>query len=783
MTRHRFSWGLFVGDKGGDLGDPAQVQNIGRQHNLHGGFSLNKIKDYVLSFPDPPQGYGRMFMEPGVLQQMVTRLRGGDTAYYNYLRAAEPYAQPLLDMWRDASGTQTRTNAAGALTLGRSILDTYVNQNGIHDRWLGYWEGALLMTGKALIIDSILADPLATPADKANVKAVAALFGAMLYDNDLVPVDNPEARVNLGTANMPVQWAGARNLLALFLITHPSFQSKIPDLYQNTVSVLQSVVNDSGAEFGCPHYTQASFTPTLNSFLQLRMAGPPDPFAVQPRLKRFAEFYMNLLTPPEPRFGANRKIIAASDGSTEAEPTYLFGELATGFRNADPGLASRLMGAWFQSGKVHSGFWATTLLMIDEAFPTSDPLLTDGNYPGYLSVLRNGWGSPRETALWLFHGDWYRDHRHSIGANAEFTDHGSIVLYALGAPLSINWGSLYTPQTMGGAMKSLVLPESGFPEWNSGSHGLTAGAPWRTSANETFAAFKASSFSAGRTRNAANLEWIRSVASLHPNEALPVVVVRDDFAGASPAAPKILTFNMMAQGGVGTPGGVITPPYITGGNPATGPAFSLAPGLNKLAFTGQTWDVHPTDGVDWDLYTTSTESLSGNIGNWGHTWHPSREQGQYRAVNGGRLFEEHQHILRLRGTGSFRTFILPFRKGEKPGDLQVRQNGGSIDITTAGQITTISDNWYAFTNSQKRILTTFTSAQAQAFGLSASGGPTEVVLEANRALITAHGARGPRRVKIPATWKPVVTGVVPTQEFGEWVLNYDSGNPVTIILE
>jgi len=410
----------------------------------------------------------------------------------------------------------------------------------------------------------------------------------------------------------------------------------------------------------------------------------------------------------------------------------------------------------------------------------SDPMLGKDHYSGYASVLRNNWGTPQETVLWLFNGDWYADHRHYQSGTGP-TDHGSVVLYALGAPVSINWGSFYTPQTSGGGMKSVVMPESRFSSWAAG-YDLTYGSGWRSSSNEMFGAFSQSGFSSARMRSIDGLEWSRRAFSLHPRSDLPVIVIQDDFAGANPTQPKIVLFNMMAQGSVGTPGGAITPQVVTGGNVTAGPSFTLSAGLNRLAFTGQTWNAHPTRGIDWDVYTSSAESLSGNVGNWGHTWHPNTEQVQFLQAN-GRAFEEHQHILRMRGSGSFRTFILPFRKGEKPGDLQVRQNGSNLEITTAGHITTINDNWYAFTNTQKRILTTFSSAQAQAFGLSASGGPTEVILEANRALITAHGNRGPRRVKIPATWKPVVAGVVPAQEFGEWVLNYDSEGPVTIVLE
>ena len=68
--------------------------------------------------------------------------------------------------------------------------------------------------------------------------------------------------------------------------------------------------------------------------------------------------------------------------------------------------------------------------------------------------------------------------------------------------------------------------------------------------------------------------------------------------------------------------------------------------MNRLRFTGQLWKLHPTVGIDWDLYTIAGEDQQAHIGNWAHAWHPSPEQGQFRKAN-GRPFEERQHILRV----------------------------------------------------------------------------------------------------------------------------------------
>jgi len=85
--------------------------------------------------------------------------------------------------------------------------------------------------------------------------------------------------------------------------------------------------------------------------------------------------------------------------------------MGTAFADAEPELSARLMGSWAQSGRPHSGFFVSTLLIIDEELPQADPQLGSAVFPGYMAVLRSGWGTPHESALWLQAGKWYRDHR------------------------------------------------------------------------------------------------------------------------------------------------------------------------------------------------------------------------------------------------------------------------------------------------------------------------------------------------------------------------------------
>src|SRR5205807_3540764 len=91
--------------------------------------------------------------------------------------------------------------------------------------------------------------------------------------------------------------------------------------------------------------------------------------------------------------------------------------------------------------------------------------------------------------------------------------------------------------------------------------------------------------------------WTRTVSSIHPDSAHPIVVITDSFAGPEAAASKIFSMNLMAKDEVHTPAGPLLPPVRSDRQkntlPSAGKVFTLEPGVNRLHFTGQ-WL------IDWD---------------------------------------------------------------------------------------------------------------------------------------------------------------------------------------
>jgi hypothetical protein len=763
----RVAWGIFSGSKAGDLGDPSTVQNIGREMNVHSGINLNKIHRYQLPDAYPTDGCRPLYMSTGAFRKLASRVRT-DKAYYDYLYNAEPTARSLLEMWRSASLQKAAVAAEEITRLAQSILQAMVNGDGIYDLQDHYWMGGLQMDRAALTTSALLCDASLPDPQKRSLIDDLVLFASILWDNDFVPLFDG-AGISLGTANMPVQQSEYRNLFALMLAGHPMMSERAKTVISNVSASLNAEINEYGSQRGSPHYANASMEPLLDMMQQIKANTPIDLFRSEPRVVKFADFYMNLLTPPEPRFGGLRKLISLGDGSTES--SSLFGQMATGFANVNATLSRRLMDAWISSGKMESGFHGSTILKIDDSLPSEPMNLHNAVFPGWFTVLRNGSGTTAETALWFVNGDFYSDHRHQ--------DQGSLALYALGTPISIDWGSMYYPQAAGAYMHSSVLPESalGSP-WNADNPALNAGtSPWTTSTGATaFEDFEYSGHSSAHFISRTGTIWTRSVYSIHPDIRYPVILITDTFTGPEATANKVSTLNMMAQNFVGTPLGPVIPPLRSWNQdgsrkelPSATPAVALAPGTNRFQFTGQ-W------GVDWNLYTDSSRPQEFVLGDWSHDWHPTMEQDEFRKAN-GRPFKERQYILRVKGTGPFRTLLVPYRSGTESPELK---SGKQFTLrTTVGEAWLIDEQYYAFKRDNQIALATFSDQPAAAYDIAISGGPTEVAIRNGKATITIHGTKGIRRVHVPGTWE------IPPQfrtSQGNIEIDYAGGAPTRLDL-
>ena len=308
----RYAWAIWVGTKGADLGPPDTTQNIGKQMNLHGGFNLNKIYRYILTFADPARGYGAMWNDPSVVQGVVAKLRSYNrknpytNPYLGYLYNATSGARGLYDMWVDPSGAKTHAAVVGASRLAQNFLNTMVNGEGIYNFNYQYWMGAVQLNRTVPFIDSVLGDATATAADKATIKAVASLFAYILYDEDFVPFNtfaySPTGNgLGAGTANMPTQYSGYRSSFTFLLPLHPFIAPFVAGNTQNASMQFKQLVNQHGSPLSSTSYAN-TVASSLLTMLSAKMLGTDFFQSDTPRTTRFAEWTMQVLTPPEVRF-------------------------------------------------------------------------------------------------------------------------------------------------------------------------------------------------------------------------------------------------------------------------------------------------------------------------------------------------------------------------------------------------------------------------------------------------------------------------------------------------
>ena len=756
-THMRFGWGIFLGKKSVDVKPLLEVQGINRQLNIHSGVNLNTLSKLPTTFPDPPSGYGTLYTPPAVWKGFADALRAekvkGGKTYYNQLLATSSGLGTLLEYWADPTPESAKKAADAVTSFAKAYLETLVNGEGIYQHTTHYFMGAGRMAIHLLWIDQLLASDQLAPGEKAQLKRAAALFATALWDHDVAPMQS-DCGMNWGPANMASMWCGTRYNYTLFLADHPNFRNKVESVRKDALGLLYNYTGESGACTAGSHYTEASMTPILNLLQQMQMRGVADAFATEQRLANYAEWELQLTTPPEVRFGGLRKFISVGDAATEQN--VRLGQLGTGFAKSNPELSARLMGLWKAMGNPQNNFFGASLLKIDSALPAASPKLGDARFDGWMTVLRDGWETPDESAVYFINGDTLSDHRHN--------DQGEVIVYALGAPLSLDFGSMYAPRSSGGLMHSIALPESWLGRaWDTDSVPLDAppgpggGSSWWKPELLPFVSFRESTATGARFSphgSNGDAHWQRTVRFLHPDPAHPVIVIDDVFTGKDlTGKPVISTLNLMAQGVVTTPAGPVTPVERTHQAnqtttpdqlPSAGSPFVLPAGLNKFSFTGQ-WL------IDWDLYTDAPTPMPALIGNWGHKWHPSTENNQFSKAQ-GRPFEERQHILRLRGQDKIRTIILPYRKGARPDNLAVTKPAADTVIQSGTLTLTLTEHGFFYADTERKNLTSFDTAPVGAFGVKLSGGPAEMRLTTTNGTLVIAGGVSLHMIELPEGW-------------------------------
>lgn len=765
----RFDWAIFAGEKGSDLPAADLVQPIGLTMNRLSGMA-NKVDNYQsapLTFNNSFLS-GSLYKSSASTSALINKIRN-DNSFYQEMTTIDPSFKNVMDAWRDDPGNPVNTGLAvqEVLNYAANLKSALKTGDGIYSYLHHYTLGSNEMQRQAMKTAGLLADDKLTAAQRDTLQGIAALFARILWDDDFVPFFLDHG-LSFGTGSQGSTYALRRWFFCLLADDDPEFSARAATVSDYLQAGLNDYVNGYGAAKGSPHYLQPTMDQLTMIALQLRNAGKIDKFSSSDTLRYFADFLLHLRTPASVRFDNHRKLISLGDGSEES--AAIFGLLATGFADTDTLLSRKLMHA-YRNGRATSTDFGFVTMAVNHELPDSNLInAKSGHFPGYMSTMRSAVGTQQESALWFLNGDWFSDHRND--------DRGQAVIYALGAPLSLNFGSLYSPHMASPHLKNSLAPQSLFPTWNDASQPfiLSAGV-WDESSNQSYQAYKNSTYSKALI-NGQHGNWTRQVHFFSPRVQNPIFIIKDSLNNSN---NFIWNFNFMAEGPVQTPSGLVDPPnaFWNGQGspqeqPSASPLINLDTTLNRFDFQGSNWVEHPSGGIDWEVYVQTQNPVGATLSEMGHNFIPTNELNEFQQSNGA-PFAENQTLLRINGSNSFYTVIIPYPKGQRPTGLSIAKAGDTLFVDAPG-LFTFNTNLAAATYAEpggRKVLTAFDNLPHSLDGASVAGGPMELEILADTVFARLHGPGGLRAVTLPAgNW--TLKERSPNAHFsnGHWLLSH-----------
>jgi hypothetical protein len=226
--------------------------------------------------------------------------------------------------------------------------------------------------------------------------------------------------------NMKIMGWAAIALGALTLDKHPKAQEWLGLGLQNLRRHLDESASADGAWLECPGYDGAGIAPLVSVALALRKKGRDDLIA-DGRLLKVALAHAYLMTPPDPRVGNLRHLPEYGDTfdlrtdptAARARPTY-WKDFALAVKDKQPREAAQIL--WMLGEK-------------DGAAPLDGQ---SRQLAGFGSVFRHAFNTPDESYLAVHQDSFSFGHYH--------WDLGALYFFGLGAPLAVDWPSLYAPQ-------------------------------------------------------------------------------------------------------------------------------------------------------------------------------------------------------------------------------------------------------------------------------------------------------------------------------------------------
>ena len=415
----------------------------------HGEWPLDKVRRLTLEWKDPERiEFPRLFVSPGQVEDVVERVRGNSLFFRDLPGKNMEESADLTELSCLLNGGKQKDWARlfdyednqpnylghpGGQAGLKQQLDSFVDEmfagEGMNGFNLHFLHGAVRVNRIAQRYDVVMASPWLTEEQRRHLRANMAMAAYVMADTDWFPEGTG---IHLGNVNMPNIARVSLGMAACVLAGHPQSRSWAKKAKEFATAHLAKSTAPGGAWTECPHYQlDAAMKFLIELGIVLRNSGF-DNFLDDHNLAAAMRFAAECLTPSDPRFGYRTLPALGNTGAGEGSP--VFGMMAEAVATLNPALAAEMAWAWHNSGEFTSN--PSSKWIIDPARMGSVPQYESKAYDGFGAILRNHFGTDRETFMIIHAG--YQDSHYE-------NDQGSFHLFAKGVPLCLDFGSQYTP--------------------------------------------------------------------------------------------------------------------------------------------------------------------------------------------------------------------------------------------------------------------------------------------------------------------------------------------------
>lgn len=386
-----------------------------------GNVNLDNYKDWVLDWPEDPS-----------VSRPCLALKKRDLERWAGRLDRNPAGDLLRDrlFFRDEPGRRwrlyqsTRDDSEWSAPRGQ-VLSYLQGRPPDSFPWHSHYRQTQ-MAGYTVGLDELLSSTRLTPGERRDVRAGLAALAYLMAEPDFNPRGSMD---HLGNPNMPINRFFALTFAAALIPDHP----RAKEWLATSAAYVRYKLASNQAPGGAWGELLTYLMPSMHIVQAAVALGDRLDTATRRRAALPAKFALQMLAPPDPRFGARTVPNWGHEGG--GVPSHWLAAAAV-IRDLDADLARSIVWAWDQVGRPlndqhdcgFSPYLAGHSDLLNGVKPSyTPPELRSAWLPGFGAVLRAHAGDRNETFL---------AYRQGYLTSHSDANQGDFILNAKGAPLS-----------------------------------------------------------------------------------------------------------------------------------------------------------------------------------------------------------------------------------------------------------------------------------------------------------------------------------------------------------